>query len=64
MNITKVTKVLVMIMVLLFSLILTGSGNSGFLVNTVAVRRVEEGLASRVVLSDGRGDQIVWAKFT
>jgi hypothetical protein len=53
MNITKVTKVLVMIMVLLFSLILTGSGNSGFLVNTVAVRRVKEGLAFRVVLSDG-----------
>jgi hypothetical protein len=39
--------------VLLFILTLAGSGNSGFLVDTVAVRRVEEGLASRVVLSDG-----------
>ena len=59
MNITEVFEVLVMIVVLLFILTLAGSGNSGFLVDTVVVRRVEEGLASRVVLSDGRGDQIV-----
>jgi hypothetical protein len=52
-NITEVADVLVMIVVLLFILTLAGSGNSGFLVDTVAVRRVEEGLASRVVLSDG-----------
>ena len=58
-NITEVFEVFVMIVVLLFILILAGSSNSGFLVNTVIVRRVKEGLASRVILSNGRGDLII-----